>query len=328
MMNAQMEGGGDDQLGGSKPPSESPAPAPTPPPEPLEPLEVAVPARNAAAMAKHFAPSLRALLNQHAKIASAYMVVALMDSSTLIGDYELDRIYRGLRKRNGEKQRDVLLCLLSSGGSIEPAYRISKVCRAYSANKFVVCVPRYAKSAATLISLGADEIHFGALGQLGPIDPQFGGMPALAVPRALSTLAELVEKYPGSSQMLSNYLTSKLKLEQVGYYQRVVESAVQYAERLLKGTGKKLARTPAEIATTLVHEYKDHGFVIDYDEASQLLGKDLVRTGSPEALFSEDLYSLFFWWQIQVKECGHGFALYGSLHAEDLDDAIFVWPNK
>jgi len=39
-----------------------------------------------------------------------------------------------------------------------------------------VVVPRTAKSAATLLAIGADEIHMGPLGQLGAgIDPQMAG---------------------------------------------------------------------------------------------------------------------------------------------------------
>jgi Serine dehydrogenase proteinase len=46
---------------------------------------------------------------------------------------------------------------------------------------------------ATLIAIGADEIHMGPLGQLGPIDPQIGGLPALGVSRALKTIASVAE---------------------------------------------------------------------------------------------------------------------------------------
>ena len=40
-----------------------------------------------------------------------------------------------------------------------------------SKGKFSVLIPYYAKSAATLLSLAADEIVMGPMGELGPVDP-------------------------------------------------------------------------------------------------------------------------------------------------------------
>jgi hypothetical protein len=47
-----------------------------------------------------------------------------------------------------------------------------------------------------------------------------------------------------------------------------------------------------EIAKKLVYEYKDHGFVIDAEEAQSQLGSSLVITDSREARFGEDVYQL------------------------------------
>ena len=98
-----------------------------------------------------------------------------------------------------------------------------------------------AKSAATLIALGADEIHMGLLGELGPIDPQIDNLPALGVKRALETLAVLAQQTPGASDMFADYLARTVRIDQIGYYERLAESAVQYAERLI--------RTQTDLAT-------------------------------------------------------------------------------
>ncbi|OGP56118.1 MAG: hypothetical protein A2Y65_00515 [Deltaproteobacteria bacterium RBG_13_52_11] len=182
--------------------------------------------------------------------------------------------------------------LLSKGGSIESAYQISKLCKSFSKKQFIVTVPRHAKSAATLIALGADEIHMGPLGQLGPIDPQLGGLPALGVAQALETIATLSEKHPGSADMFARYLRMALTVEQIGYCDRISESAVQYAERLLS-TKQKLKEKIPIIAKELVHEYKDHGFVIDLAEAQAHLGSDWVKSETPEIDFAESIYNLF-----------------------------------
>jgi hypothetical protein len=143
-----------------------------------------------------------------------------------------------------------------------------------------------------LIAIGADVIHIGPLGELGPIDPQVGGLPALGVKRALEIIAPIVAKNPKSSELFANYLGSKLSIEQIGYCDRVSESAVQYAERLLV---KKVAFTAEDAhrrAWELVHEYKDHGFVIDVEEAKSHLGSSWIQSDSPEIRFGEEVYEL------------------------------------
>jgi hypothetical protein len=66
------------------------------------------------------------------------------------------------------------LCLIinSPGGDALGAERMVKVCRAYSRDDFVVMVPNSAKSAATMVALGARRILMPPTAELGPIDPQ------------------------------------------------------------------------------------------------------------------------------------------------------------
>lgn len=242
---------------------------------------------------KRFSDQIGGIINRYENIKNKYAILTLFDPETNIGTFDLDKIFNALKKSNPQKDKDVLLVLLSPGGSIEPAYQISKLCKAFSKNKFIVTVPRFAKSAATLIAIGADEIHMGPLGHLGPIDPQLGGLPALGVMQALESIASLSERYPGSSEMFARYLRLALTVEQIGYCERISASAAQYAERLLSTKKNLNGRKAALIAKGLVHEFKDHGFVIDRDEADHYLGEDWVITESEEITFSEEIYSCF-----------------------------------
>lgn len=233
------------------------------------------------------------LLEEYGAKLGQYKVVALFDAEGTISRYSADRLYTALLSDKGRNEkRDVLLLLLSKGGSVEPAYQISKLCRAYSGGKFAVAVPREAKSAATLIAIGADEIHMGPLSHLGPIDPQLGNLPALGVVQALETIAALAEKFPGSWEMLSRYLQRVLTVEQIGYCQRISESAMQYAERLLL-TKRHLQESAKKIAKELVYEYKDHGFVIDLEEAREHLGESWILSDTPEAEFADKIYKIY-----------------------------------
>jgi hypothetical protein len=220
---------------------------------------------------------------------SEYLTLFLFDDVDSISDYHSDRIYAAASDHR-DSGKDVLLLIHSKGGSIEPAYVISKTLKRISSKKFTVAVPRRAKSAATLISLGADEIHMGMASQLGPIDPQFGGLPALAPANALDVIADLACRYPAAADMFTKYLTDQIPIRILGYYQRVSDSAIQYAERLLAGKQLAETQTAESVAKHLVNHYKDHGFVIDLDEARNLLGSGIIREATPEYKAADEVF--------------------------------------
>jgi ClpP class serine protease len=198
---------------------------------------------------------------QKSTIAEKYNLLILFDDTTLVKS-DSDQIYQAI-KNFPESKKPLLLILTSSGGEPGSAYLIGKLCREFSNGKFVVVVPRHAKSAATLLSTAADEIHMGSLSELGPIDPQINGMPTLGLKNSIEHIAELVQKTSGAAEMFARYLASSIEPIQIGYYERVAESALQYSEKLLDSHKQQLKSTPQEISKRLVYGYKDHGFVID-----------------------------------------------------------------
>jgi hypothetical protein len=234
------------------------------------------------------------IINKHFKDKSEETCfLSLFDPKTSINSWDADRIFKALKEENPDRKKNVLLILESPGGRIEPAYQITKLCKTYSKTTFHVVVPRRAKSAATLIAIGADQIHMGLLGELGPIDPQLDGLPALGVKRSLEIIANICAKDPKSSDAFAKYLGSKLSIEQIGYCDRVSESAVQYAERLLVKKRTINEFQAKKIALELVYEYKDHGFVIDIEEARNHLGEGWIHSDSDEIRFGEEIYDLF-----------------------------------
>jgi len=65
---------------------------------------------------------------------------------------------------------NLLLIINSAGGSGLAAERIVEVCRRYCKKGFDVLVPHMAKSAATMICFGANNIFMGETCELGPVD--------------------------------------------------------------------------------------------------------------------------------------------------------------
>lgn len=216
-----------------------------------------------------------------------YYYLFLYKPNESIDNFDSDRIYRSLPQ---DSEQDILLIIHSNGGRIEPAYFISKICKEKSKSKYVVSIPSRAKSAATLIALGADEIHMGSLSELGPIDPQYKGLPALSLSSALECICALCEKFPKTSNMFAEYLSKTLSLEQLGYFERISGSAEHYAIRLLENKRSQLANPPESISNRLVYDYKDHGFLIDKDEALEIFGSNIIKINSTEYLIGSEIY--------------------------------------
>lgn len=239
-----------------------------------------------------------------------YLVLFIFDSEAPISSYHSNQIYEAAAESKGQK--DILLVIQSGGGQIEPAYLISKTCKKLSKNKFVVAVPRRAKSAATLLALGADEIHMGLMSELGPIDPQINGYPALGLTNALNKVAELSSKFPGSSDMWSRYLGEKLDLNDLGYFDRVTVSAAQYAQRLMRSKSFPSQQTAASLADHFVNHYMDHGFVIDIEESIDLLGSSMIKSGTKEYEFANDVYVFLNLVELLLSFRSRDFGLVGS----------------
>ncbi len=78
----------------------------------------------------------------------------------------LQEVLKGIPARE-----PVELLISSPGGLPDTVEKIRTLCRDGRVG-FTTVVPNYAKSAATLLCLGSDEIMMGPTSELGPIDPQ------------------------------------------------------------------------------------------------------------------------------------------------------------
>lgn len=244
------------------------------------------------------------------KLPSSTEVIFLFDPNGSIGEFALDKIYTSIMEKD-LSEKTILLFIHSRWGSIIPAYFISKQCRELSA-KFQVVVPRIAKSAATLIALWADEIHMWNISHLWPIDPQIWWLPVLGLSNAVRYLASLCKDYPESGEMLAKYMSYQLNMPELGYFERIAESAEQYAQRLLES--RKVSTDKArEIANQLVYLYKDHTFAIDHIEAKKYLW-DAIRVNTEEYSFADEVYKILdqidFVYKVLRKQ---KFSIIGSL---------------
>lgn len=243
-------------------------------------------------------------------IYNKYNLIFLFDSSTMIKS-DADKIYSAVTQF--QEKKPLLMILYSNGGSISSGYLIGKLCREYTGSTFTISIPRHAKSAATLLCCAADEIHMGSLSELGPIDPQINDLPALGLKYSIEHIAKLVKETPESAEMFAKYLHYSLKPIDIGYYERVAESALQYAQKLLETHSDKLPRIAEQIAYDLVYTYKDHSFVIDKSDAISLFGDKIVKHNTDEYKLGNKIYQDLIFIEGMVNYLGYNFYYIGSL---------------
>lgn len=224
-----------------------------------------------------------------------------------------DKTFNNLveEKRKGKK---VLLYLSTYGGDADSAYRMAR-CLQRNYEEFRVCVLSDCKSAGTLLVLGAKEIVMGAKGELGPLDVQMfqpdefvrrssGLTLAQAIDfiqqKAFSTWEHIFLSVRRKSDAVITTKTAadiatsittglfapvceKLDPALIGEMKRSVEIALDY--------GTRLGARP-EVVQHLTHDYPSHSFVIDFEEASELLGN--VRKPTPfEQIIAAQIMSSF-----------------------------------
>lgn len=102
------------------------------------------------------------------------LYTAFESSATINDSYPemLNALLRGAKKL---KNRNILFLIHSRGGDPLSAEKIIKVLCEFSDNDYWVLVPGTAKSAATMICLGANKIILSPISELGPIDLQVLG---------------------------------------------------------------------------------------------------------------------------------------------------------
>lgn len=224
-------------------------------------------------------------------------------SRNLLNTKEVANFYQLFSGNN--KINNLDLILQSNGGIADDAFKMARLCRQHVEGKFSVLVPYRAKSAATLLALGADELVMGPSSEIGPVDPmiyvrmQDGNnylVPAHSIKDGLDFFESRIKTQPETAAMYSQ-LMENLDVTVVGAYQRAIESSKQYASALLQsGLLKDKPEMVEKAAKAFGEKYKSHAFVIDRNIAKDEYGLNILN--APEPLWEKMWYLhnlLDFW---------------------------------
>ncbi len=230
-------------------------------------------------------------------------------------DYSDSETLFDLLQRVG-KQKRLDLFLLSPGGLAEPAYKMAVMCRSFAEENFATIIPHYAKSAATFLCLGADELVMGSASEIGPTDPRieikddYGrkvNVSATSVEEALRVIEEYTESDPVKSLKYMP-LIEKINLNTLGEYRRALNSSKQYAKELLKkGNLINSKSRVTSVANKLASNYYSHGYPITCEIVDKELGLNVTMA-------DEDLWRAM--WQLHK--------LYDSMIKESRDGKSMI----
>ena len=210
-----------------------------------------------------------------------------------IDGYGADKIVELTRETTNE---NVLLLLCTPGGLPDSAYKIAKRLQKQYKN-FFLYVYGYCKSAGTLIAIGSDEIIMGDLAEFGPLDVQVSDgeeigrlSSGLNVFETLNMLKSQYDGYfkeslvdlvksgglstknaaPIAAQLASGMyspIISNIDPLKIGELSRAMQIGIDYGEELIKNKRGNIDKNSlVKLATT----YNDHGYVIDFEQASQI----------------------------------------------------------
>lgn len=198
-----------------------------------------------------------------------------------------------------------LAILISSpGGDGLAAERIINICRQYSGtNEYWTIVPSRAKSAATMICLGASKIIMGPSSELGPIDPQLtteedGNVKRFSVWNIVESYKKLFNGACRAKGNLQPYLQQLQHYDsrEIKEFETALDLSEDIAIRSLMSGGMMDGQTKTRIRKNIEtfltpKQTKDHGRPIYADEAQRCKLK--VETHDPKSKPWQLVYELY-----------------------------------
>ena len=208
--------------------------------------------------------------------------------------------------------QNIDLLLHTVGGDIDAAEKlITMVRKRAGTNRLRVIVPDYAKSAGTLMALGADRIIMSDTSELGPIDPQ-----VIRTDHNRNRMMHSVKNYldahdqyeaalkQNPKDVTAGLMMSKLDPETVRLFRSIMSRARELAENLLKRgmmhSGGNWTQTVSMLLDTT--RFQTHSQPITWEDASSpTIGLTVDYLGPNNELWLK-LWQLYCLQSLAIKD--------------------------
>lgn len=192
----------------------------------------------------------------------------------LIGDITPDSpLYVEEILRHRERNAGLHLLLRTDGGNGEVAVRLARqiqsACRALT-----ILVPDEAKSAGTLLALGAHRILMGPTSDLGPIDPQmwlanYGYVPAKSIAAAFREAERAAQSADSVAWFHAQALANRSAIEAQLAREAVEHTSVQLRQALQSKPNRarqQVEQLESRLRSLLITEPQSHAATISAQE--------------------------------------------------------------
>jgi len=217
-----------------------------------------------------------------------------------------ERVCAALAAKQSPK---ALLVIATPGGDADAGFRIARALQ-HTYGAFEALIPRYCKSAGTLIAIGASRLYMDDRSELGPLDVQvkkgdelFGRSSGLDIFQALNYLqiqamsgfrnylVELTGSVGLSTRVASDIaarltcgllepIAGQIDPMKLAEMQRATDIAFEYGHRLNEASQNLIS---SNSLAKLVSGYPSHGFVIDRKEARTVF----TRVDKPDGVYGK-----------------------------------------
>lgn len=247
--------------------------------------------------------SLSQLLQTLEQERSSTVVLYILSDAKQLESSDSLWLYRALQRTlatTPTKKLDVVLH--SGGGVVSAAHKIAKLFRHYS-KELSLLITYKARSAATLLCLGADHLVMTPHSELSPLDPQLAaqhtgqGQPAMISSEDIKSYLKMATETFELTTVEGRALAFKSLTEQVfpptlGAFYRAEQHMTRLADDLLASWCQD-SQQRQRISKQLISGYFSHDYAINREEA-KTLGLNVQHTSlSEEKLLLElcDVYT-------------------------------------
>ena len=169
-----------------------------------------------------------------------------------IGDSDLNgfmTVISGLDKSLG-----LDLIIHSPGGDVAATEAIGNYLRGVFNNDIRIFVPQIAMSGGTMLACIGSEIYMGKYSSLGPIDPQYGGLPAYGVIQEFEQAKEEIINNPQSIPFWQSVI-AKYPPAFIGQCYKAVQLSYEVLENWLRDGNMFISDAKKEQKITKIMEY-------------------------------------------------------------------------
>lgn len=195
-------------------------------------------------------------------------------SNTAVGDDDKNALMAAVHGLDRSKGLDLLLH--TPGGDLAATESIVDYLHKMFGDKIRAIIPQLAMSAGTMIACSCREILMGKQSNLGPIDPQFGGIPAHGVLKEFEEAIEAAKNDPASIPIWQ-VVVGKYHPTFIGECRHALKWSSEMVQAWLERSmfqGKKNAKALAAKAVVYLGDHdstKSHARHIPIEEAEKLL---------------------------------------------------------